>query len=107
MDFRVGGIESARYRYKQGTPIQGMTITNVSAYQDIVPNHRVVTTSTMSLGETPMSVMLATVELRQTEKGTDLIFTHQAVFLEAADGPEMRKRGWEKLFDNLAKELAG
>lgn len=106
MDFRVGGIESARYRFKPGTPIQGMTITNVSAYQDVVPNHRVITTSTMSLGEKPMSVMLATVELRRTEKGTDLIFTHQAVFLEAADGPEMRKRGWEKLFDNLAKELA-
>ena len=53
-----------------------------------------------------LSVMLATVELRPTEHGTTLLFTHQAVFLEAADGPEMRKYGWNKLLDSLAKELA-
>lgn len=106
MDFRVGGTERARFIFRQGTPIEGMTITNETCYQDIVTNQRVVTTSTMSLGGKPMSVTLATVELRPTENGTDLIFTHQAVFLEAADGPEMRKHGWNKLFDNLAKELA-
>lgn len=106
LDFRVGGIERARYRYKQGTPIQGMTITNETCFQDITPNERIVTTSTMSLGDKPMSVMLATVELRPTEHGTTLLFTHQAVFLEAADGPEMRKYGWNKLLDSLAKELA-
>ena len=106
MDFRVGGTERSRFRFKQGTPIAGMTITNETSYQDIVPNRRIVTTSTMSLGDKPMSVMLATVELRPTENGTDLIFTHQAVFLEAADGAEMRKHGWNKLLDSLAKELA-
>ena len=83
-----------------------MTITNESCYQDIVPNRRVVTTSTMTLGDKRFSVSLATVELLPTEKGTDLIFTHQAAFFEGADGPEMRKKGWRQLLESLAKELA-
>jgi hypothetical protein len=39
------------------------------------------------------------------DKGTDLIFTHQAVFFEGADGPQMREGGWRSLFDRLATEL--
>jgi hypothetical protein len=41
-----------------------------------------------------------------TEKGTDLILTHQAAFFEGADGPKMRQDGWRKLLEKLAKELA-
>ena len=38
--------------------------------------------------------------------GTRLVLTHQAVFYEGADGPEMRKGGWEKLLDQLGAGLA-
>ena len=38
MDFRVGAMGRASYRFKQGTPIQGMTITSETCFQDVVPN---------------------------------------------------------------------
>jgi hypothetical protein len=34
-----------------------------------------------------------------------LRFTHQAAFYEGADGPAMRRGGWEKLLDALATTL--
>jgi len=37
--------------------------------------------------------------------GTDLVFTHQGAYFEGADGPEMRKGGWESLLNKLVKEL--
>ena len=106
MDFRVGGAERARYRFKEGTPFKGTAFTNDTNYQDIVPNRRVVIASSMTLGDKRISASLATVELLATEKGTDLIFTDQSAFFEGGDGPQMREAGWRKLFDQLAKELA-
>src|SRR3954447_1791462 len=106
MDFRVGGAQKARFLYKQGTPIAGMTIVNDSIYMDIVPNNRIILASTMSLGENPISVTLVTVEIVPTEKGTDLILTHQGVFFEGSGGPAMREQGWKVLMDRLATELA-
>src|ERR1035437_7783031 len=50
MDFRVGGRETARFRFQQGTPVAGMACTNDTIYQDIVPNRRIVFASTMTLG---------------------------------------------------------
>jgi uncharacterized protein YndB with AHSA1/START domain len=106
MDFRVGGNERARIRFKEGSPIQGMVITNNTRYHDIVPNRRLVIAYAMTLGDKPMSASLGTVELLPSEKGTDLIFTHQGAYLEGADGPQMREQGWQKLLERLAKELA-
>jgi uncharacterized protein YndB with AHSA1/START domain len=80
MDFRVGGAERVRYRFKEGTPFPGVAITN-EGYQDIVPNRRVVTASTMTLGDKRISASPVTVELVQTDKGTDLICTHQGGIL--------------------------
>jgi uncharacterized protein YndB with AHSA1/START domain len=60
----------------------------------------------MTLGDHRISVSLVTFELLPADKGTDLIFTHQAVFFEGADGPQMREGGWHSLFDRLATELA-
>ena len=106
MDFRVGGSELARYRFKQGTPFEGVVLTNEGRYQDIVPNRRLVTASTMSMGGQRISASLVTVEFLPTEKGTDLICIHQGAFFEGADGPQLREAGWRKLFDQLAKELS-
>ena len=105
LDFRVGGKECARFRFKDGTPLKGVACTNDTSYQDIVPNRRVVFASTMSLGEKRISASLATVEFLPAKTGTDLIFTHQGAFFEGADGPEMREEGWRKLFEQLTKEL--
>jgi uncharacterized protein YndB with AHSA1/START domain len=105
MDFRVGGKESARFRFKDGTPLKGIACTNETSYLDIVPNRRIVLASTMTLGEKCISASLATVELLPSETGTDLIFTHQGAFFEGADGPKMREAGWRKLLERLTEEF--
>jgi uncharacterized protein YndB with AHSA1/START domain len=105
MDFRVGGRERARYRFKEGTPFPGISLANDTSYQDIVPNRRVVVAYTMTLGDKRISASLATFELLPTDRGTDLIFTEQGAFFEGADGPQMREGGWRKLLEKLACEL--
>src|SRR5947209_4262835 len=67
MDFRVGGKERARFRFKDGTPLKGIACTNDTTYQDIVPNRRVVLTSTMTVGDKCISASLGTVELLPSE----------------------------------------
>jgi len=106
MEFRVGGRERARYRFNEGTPFPGVVLASDGSYQDIVPNRRVVTASSMSLGDRRISAALVTVELLPADQGTDLILTHQAAFFEGADGPQMREGGWRHLLERLAQELA-
>jgi len=105
MDFRVGGKERARFRFKEGTPLKGIACTNDTSYQDIVPNRRVVFASTMAVGEKCISASLVTAEFLPSEAGTDLILTHQGAFFEGADGPEMREEGWRKLLAKLNGEF--
>jgi uncharacterized protein YndB with AHSA1/START domain len=106
LDFRVGGSERIHYRFKEGSPFPGVSLVNESRYQDIVPNRRIVTASTMDLGGKRISASLVTIEFLQTAEGTGLICTHQGTFLEGADGPRIREAGWRKLFENLGVELA-
>jgi uncharacterized protein YndB with AHSA1/START domain len=105
IDFRVGGKERARFRFKEGTPLKGVACTNETSYQDIVPNRRIVFASTMSIGEKCISASLGTVELLPSGTGTELIFTHQAAFFEGSDGPEMREGGWRQLLARLGDEV--
>lgn len=105
MDFRVGGTELARYRFKEGSPFPGTILTNEGSYLDIIPNQRVVTASVMTLGDKRISASLVTVELLAADKGTDLICTFQGAFFEGADGPKMREAGWQGLLDRLGAEL--
>ena len=106
MDFRVGGTERHRYRFKEGTPFPGTELRNDWVYQQIVPNRLVVSANAMDLGDKRISASLVTIELLPTDKGTDLICTHQGAFFEGSGGPEMREAGWRSLFDKLAAELA-
>lgn len=106
IDFRIGGEERYAFRFLPGAPIAGR-ITNMGTIQDIVPNQRVVTAYTMALDEKRFSASLVTIELLPDGEGTELICTHQGAFFESADGPEMRKDGWRRLLDQLAKALDG
>jgi uncharacterized protein YndB with AHSA1/START domain len=106
MDFRVGGVERTRYRFREGTPFPGVVLANDGTVQDIVPDGRIVIASTMTLGDRRISSSLVTLELLPTESGTDLIFTHQGAFFEGSGGPQMREAGWQKLFAQLSDELA-
>ena len=107
-DFRVGGTEVLRYRFKPNapSPVAGAVLTNEGRFEDIVPNHRIVTASAMSLGDKRISASLVTLELLANENGTNLICTHQGSFFEGAGDPKMREAGWRKLLDRLAAEVS-
>ncbi|WP_374472619.1 SRPBCC domain-containing protein [Phenylobacterium sp.] len=99
-DLCVGGIERVRYRLTDG-PMAGEVVESEGRHEVIVSNRRVVIAATMSLGGRPISTAVATFELLPDGAGTRLVFTHQAVFYEGADGPQMRRTGWETLLDRL------
>src|SRR5580658_8431192 len=106
LDFRDGGKEHYASGFKEGHPLAGRTLKSENIYRNIVPNRRIIFTSTMALEEACFSISLGTVELLPSGKGTDLILTFQSAFLEGADGPEMREAGWRGLLDKLGRELA-
>jgi uncharacterized protein YndB with AHSA1/START domain len=106
MAFHVGGVERTRVRFSESSPLPGAICSNETLYQDIVPNRRLIFSSTMAINSRSISATLVTVELLPSEAGTDLILTHQAAFFEGADGPEMRQAGWRGLLDKLTAELA-
>ena len=86
-----------------------MIISNESRYQDIVPERRIVTAATMDLEERRILISLVTAEFLPTDTGTDLILTHQGIYLSGASGltPQMLEAGWQGLLDRLRTELAG
>jgi len=105
MAFEVGGAERTRYRMAPGTPIAGAILSTDGRIEDIAPGQRIVIASTMSLGDKRISSTLVTFELLAEGGGTRLVCTHQGVFYEGADGPQMRKGGWVALLDKLGKAL--
>jgi uncharacterized protein YndB with AHSA1/START domain len=80
-----------------------MVLDNVGIYQEIVPNERIVTASTMKLEGRRMSASQVTMELIRTATGTDLICTHQGAFFENSDGPERREQGWIAMMNRLVE----
>jgi uncharacterized protein YndB with AHSA1/START domain len=59
----------------------------------------------MTLGDRRISSSLVTFEFLPTAAGVDIRCTHQAAFYEGADGPAMRKDGWNKLLDAMGRTL--
>jgi uncharacterized protein YndB with AHSA1/START domain len=105
MDFRVGGRDHQRRAMGEDTPFGGRFLENEGRYEDIIPGERIVMSTTMTLADRRISSALITYELSDDDSGCRLRFTHQAAFYEGADGPAMRRGGWEKLLDTLAATL--
>ncbi len=105
-DFCEGGSQVLKYKMGPETPIAGAVITNEVRFQQIVAGERIVTASTMRMGERIFSASQVTFELVPDGDGTDLIITHQGAFFEGSDGPERREHGWNVLADNLAAVVA-
>lgn len=105
MEFRVGGAERVRSRFKAGTRFPGVILTSEGIFQNIQPDSRIVISSRMIIEDRAISASLVTIELQPTDQGTMLICTHQAAFFEGADGPQMREGGWRHLLERLAREL--
>lgn len=106
MDFRLGGIERFRYRFKEGHPIAGSEIANESVYHDIVEEKRIVMTTRMALNGKPILVMITTFDFLPANQGTDLILTHQGTYIDWPDGVKMIEAGWKHLVGRLQETLA-
>ena len=101
LDFRVGGREVAT-----GGPEGGPLMTFETLYRDIVPEQRIVYTSTLSAGADLMTVTLTTVEFTPAEDGgTRLILTEQGAYLDGQEQPAWREQGTADQLDGLAAAL--
>ena len=100
LDFRVGGHETSRFRFKGGPPMSNDTI-----FLDIVPEQRIVFAYAMTMGEQRISASLATVEITPVPGGARLVYTEQGAFLDGADASARRENGCRSLLERLAREL--
>ena len=110
--FAVGGTRRFVYRLGPNTPVAGMVIINDGHFQDIVPNQRIVTATTMTSNDRCLVASLVTFELLPADGGgTELLCTHQGAYFEGlGDDPEgLIKSGWNGLLDRLVEvvEAAG
>lgn len=99
-DFKVGGYERSRFRFRGGAPIRNDTI-----YHDMVPNERIIIAYTMTIGENRISASLATFEFKPEGAGTKLVFTEQGAFLDGLDSVGPREAGWRDLLEALGRAL--
>jgi uncharacterized protein YndB with AHSA1/START domain len=100
LDFRVGGHEVAR-----GVNSDGDVLTFESAYHDIVPQARIVYSSTLSVGDKLATVSLTTVEMSPAGDGTRLVLTEQGAYLDGLEDPGWREQGTGQQLDALDTEL--
>jgi uncharacterized protein YndB with AHSA1/START domain len=107
--FTRGGTQRLSYRFKPGHPIAGKVLVNDGVFQDIIPNKRIVSASTMTIDDSRISASLVTFELLPTESGTDLVCTHQGAFFEGSgpDPAKMREQGWNVLMDRIVRLVEG
>jgi uncharacterized protein YndB with AHSA1/START domain len=99
LDFRVGGQEELAAEMLPGTPIAGARLRWSSRFVNIVPDERIVFSQVLDVNDNRISCALVTVALTPAPAGCHVAVTHQAVFFEGADGPEMRRMGWVALLD--------
>ena len=99
-DFRIGGREHSRDQ-----PPGGQVIAFDARYQDIVADRRIIYAYDMHLGDTRISVSLATIEFEPAGTGTRLILTEQGAYLDGHDTPAQREEGTGYLLDALGAEL--
>jgi uncharacterized protein YndB with AHSA1/START domain len=99
-EFRVGGRE-----HIGGGPKGGPVHIFDARYHDIVPDRRIVYSYDLYLDERRISVSLATVEIEAADRGTRLVFTEQAVFLDGYDDAGSREQGTRWLLDKLGAAL--
>jgi uncharacterized protein YndB with AHSA1/START domain len=95
-DFRVGGCDVVQF----GPPGE-LVYRGETRYENIVSDSRIVSTYTIAEDDKPMSVSVLTVELLAAGKGTRMILTEQAVFLDGNDSPAARHEGLSEMLDKL------
>jgi uncharacterized protein YndB with AHSA1/START domain len=101
LDFRVGGREVASRPAGGGQP----EIRFESAYQDIVPDERIVYFSTMYSDGAPVTVSVTSVEFEAAGGGTRLELTEHGAYLDGQEKPQWREHGTNEHLDRLGAEL--
>lgn len=99
-DFRIGGREFSRFRFRGGPEI-----TNDTTYHDIVPERRIIIVYWMTIGGQRISVSLTTLEFEPTGAGTHLVLTEQGAYLDGLSTAEDREEGTRELLECLYREL--
>ncbi|SFW82538.1 SRPBCC family protein [Amycolatopsis australiensis] len=100
LDFRVGGRETVHAAGPDGTPLAVLSI-----YHDIVPERRIVYSTTLSGADALATVSITTVELAGEGEATRLVLTEQGTFLDGAEEPAWREQGTGDWLDRLGEEL--
>ncbi|WP_426504708.1 SRPBCC family protein [Dactylosporangium sp. McL0621] len=101
LDFRAGGHETVH-----GRDTEGRALRHEARYEEIVPNERIVYTSTLSSDGVPVTISVTTVQFRPAGEGTALVLTEQAAYLDDREQPAWRERGTGDWLDALGRELA-
>jgi uncharacterized protein YndB with AHSA1/START domain len=99
-DFVVGGLETVK-----GFDGQGRPLTYEARYAEIVPNERILTTSTLHTEDQLSTVSVTSVEFRADDAGTLLVLTEHGVYLAGQEQPAWREHGTGQQLDTLAAEF--
>lgn len=104
MDFRVGGLEILHGRFPDG--VESIF---TCRFHEIVPDERIVYVYDMHVAGAHMSVSLASVEFKPGAggKGTHLVFSEDAIYVDGADGNASREHGTGWLIDKYGAVLEG
>jgi uncharacterized protein YndB with AHSA1/START domain len=100
-DFAVGGLETTK-----GFDGEGRPLTHEARYVEIVPNERILTTSTLHTGDRLSTVSVTSVEFHGDAAGTRLVLTEHGMYLPGQERPEWREQGTAQQLDTLAAEFA-
>lgn len=101
LDFRVGGTETIRGRHGDG-PL----LTFETHFDDIVPEQRIVYTSTMTADKTLTTVSITSVEFVADGEGTKLVLAQQGTYLDGHEEPSWREQGTSDQLDALGAEFS-
>jgi len=95
-DFRVGNTDVAHFG-----PVGGETYVNQATYFDILPNRRIVFSSTIAHQGRITFAGIVTMELEEAGQGTLLRLNETGAYLDDADGVEGHREGWVGMLDGL------
>jgi uncharacterized protein YndB with AHSA1/START domain len=100
-DFVVGGLETVK-----GFDGQGRPLTYEARYAEIVPNERILTTSTLHTEDRLSTVSVTSVEFQAEDAGTLLVLTEHGVYVAGQEQPAWREHGTGQQLDTLAAEFS-
>lgn len=100
-DFVDGGRETVR-----GFDGEGRALTYQARYLEIVPNERILTTSTLHTGDQLSTVSVTSIEFQADDGGTQVVLTEHGMYLPGQERPDWRRQGTAQQLDALAAEFA-